>query len=106
MRLMTGTLLRRVRGARGDDLLGRLAGQFLQMVELVDKAADAERQRAQLDDQVVQLALRQMRVDDIPARPVGLRVIAEDLPAAAGDQSLHARGKAVWHRDLDRVDRL
>src|SRR5438105_8578434 len=90
----------------GDDLLGLAAGQLLHMVELMREAADAERQRAQLDDQVVQFVARQIGSDDVPARPVLLGVIAEDLPAPPGNQPLHARGEGVRHGDLNRVDRL
>jgi len=42
-----------------------------------------------------------VRPDDIPARPVLLGVVAENLAAAAGDQPLHPGGKHVRHRDFD-----
>src|ERR1700693_612750 len=90
----------------GDDLLGGRAGQLGHMVELMREAADPERQRAQLDDKVVQFAARQIGLDHIPARPVFLGVIAEELPAPARDQALHPGGKGVRHRDVDRIDRL
>src|SRR6516162_8629870 len=76
------------------------------MVEAVSEAADPQCQRAQLDDKVVQLALRHMGADHVPAGPVRFGVITEDLPASAGDEPLHSRSKRVRDRDLDQIDRF
>src|SRR6185312_2154155 len=101
-----GPLLGRLFRPRLDYLLGRPAGQFLQMVEAVREAPDTEGQRAQFDDQIVQFAARQKGPHDVPAGPILLGVVTEDLAAPARDQPLHARGKGVRHRDVDAVDRL
>ena len=54
---MTGAaLLRGFGGAARMTFSAVAAGQLLHMVELTREAADAEGQRAQLDDQVVQFA--------------------------------------------------
>ena len=70
------------------------------------EAADAEGQRAQLDDQIVQFAARQVGFDHVPARPILLGVIAEELTATPRHEPLDAGRKRVRDRDLDRVDRL
>src|SRR5439155_27349725 len=54
----------------------------------------------------VQLALRTMRADHIPPRPVGFSVIAQDLAASTGDQPLNSGGKRIRNRDFDEIDRL
>src|SRR5260370_22957858 len=89
-RLLRGLLL-----LGGDDLLGFSAGQLLHMVEMMREAADAEGQQAQLDDQVVQFVARQVAPDALPARPVLLAVIAEDLAAPPRNHPLPARGAAL-----------
>src|SRR5260370_26643299 len=86
-------LLRRLLLLGRDDLLGLSAGQFLHMVEMMGEAADAEGQGAQLDDQIVQFAARQVGPDDVPAGPVLLGVIAADLSAAPANQPLHPCGE-------------
>src|SRR5258707_1137989 len=60
------SLLRGFLGAGGNDLFGRPAGQLGHVVELAGEAADAECQRAQLDDQIVQFVARQLRPNDVP----------------------------------------
>src|SRR6185312_6301861 len=74
-----GPLLGRLFRPRLDYLLGRPAGQFLQMVEAVREAPDTEGQRAQFDDQIVQFAARQKGPHDVPAGPILLGVVTEDL---------------------------
>src|SRR6516165_8882264 len=76
------------------------------MIKAMSETAYPHRQRAELDDQIVQLALRHVGADDVPAGPVGLRIVAEDLTAPAGDQTLYPSGKRIRDRDLDQVDRL
>src|SRR5205807_1838531 len=65
--------------ARGDDLIGLLAGQFLHVIELEGEGADAGGRRAHLDDEVADFRLRHQRLDHVPARPSLARVEAEDL---------------------------
>src|ERR1700722_18051484 len=65
----------------------------------VREAADPEGQRAQLNDQIVQLVLRQVGAHDVPVRPILLAVETEDLAAAARDQTLHPGRESALHRD-------
>src|SRR5262249_61804757 len=94
------------RRPQGEPLRCGWPRQLLHMVKAMGKAADPQGQRAHLDDQIVQLALRHMSADHVPAEPIRLGVITEDLTAPAGDQPLNPRGKGVGHRYLDQVDRL
>src|SRR5689334_18334227 len=90
-------LLRGIRRLRSQHLLGRPSGQFLHMVKAMGEAADTHRQGTQLDDQIVELALRQMGADHIPAGPIGLGIVTEDLAASTGNQPLYPSGEGVWH---------
>src|SRR3954452_964672 len=47
-----------------------------------------------------------MRPDDVPAGPILLGIVAEQLPSPARHQALHPRGESIGHRDIDRGDRL
>ena len=63
------------------DHLGRAAGQLGHVVEAGREGADAGGRRAQLDDEVADLRLRDHGVEHVPALPAGPRVVAEDLAA-------------------------
>src|ERR1700719_3229630 len=86
-------LLRRLYPLLRQHPLGELAGQLLEMNEAVGIVADAERDRAQLDDEVVDLRFGHVGGDDVPVRPVRLGIETEDLTAPTGDQALHLRGE-------------
>src|SRR5690348_18002904 len=90
-------LLRGVRCFPGKHLFGRSPRQLLHMVKAMGEAADTHRQGTQLDDQIVELALRQMGADHIPAGPIGLGIVTEGLAASTGNQPLYPSGEGVWH---------
>src|SRR5579885_2383993 len=98
-------LLRGLRRMLCEDALGELARQLLQVVEAVAEGADAERHRAQLDDEIMQLGLRNIGGCSVPVRPVWLGVEAQDPPAPPGDKALHLGGEGGRHRNLDSVKR-
>ena len=69
------------RGVIGRHLLGELASQLDQVVELGLETACAGGRRPQLDDEVLNLKLGNVRLDDVPAIPAGTAVEAQDLAA-------------------------
>ena len=91
---------------RGDDLVGRLAGQFRHVVELVGEAADPGGGRSHLDDEVADLRFRHHGAHHVPAFPALAGVEAEDLAAASRQDGVDLGGGVRRADDLDGVDRL
>src|SRR5262245_58499951 len=89
-----------------DDLIRQATRQLLEVIELPGEGANAHRQRAQIDDEVVKLRLRQIGIDLVPALPALLRGEAEDLAAPTADEAMDARREIVGYGDLHRTDRL
>ena len=65
-----------------DDLIGIAADKLLQMAEPRHVVADAERERAQLGNQIVHFRLRDIGLNLVPAVPTVASVETEDLTAS------------------------
>src|SRR5262249_44245349 len=85
-------------------LIRRAAGQLRHMVEFEDKGADAGGRRTDFDDQVADLRLRHLGAHGIPTVPAVARVKTENLPAPAGQNSVHFRSGLRRTDDLHMVD--
>src|SRR3712207_6911781 len=82
------TTLFRSRLPRRHDLVGLPAGQLGEVIEARPEGADAGGRRAQLDDEVGHLRLRDEGLHDVPAVPALAAVEAEDLASPRGDDGV------------------
>ena len=89
--------LRSFRRVIGRNLLGKFAGQLHEMIELRLEAARARRDRPQLDDEIVNLGFRDMRVDSVPSGPARPCVKAEDLAAPRRNYAVDFRRSLGRH---------